>query len=730
MLRFLLFLIVIAAITFAILYFGGALPFSPKEAAGNPAVNAGAQDRPDRIDAPLISKHDGSTKGPWKGDSDRTHGWDHVFVKNATLLPIEERELSSRLEEVGYITEVLTAEDRWVNRGDVVVRFFDAVMKAAEEQAEAKAKSTASIETGEKKFLATREIYEQDIRGIKAVSQSDMIAHRFQMLSAEQEWIKAKEDQEIAKLDLKRLHEQLKLYDIKSDIDGVVTKILKKKGESVQRGEVVLKVANYERLKIEGTAHVEQVRPLRVGMRVLVEPENPIECRTLRGHKDTVTAVVITPDNRLVVSAGKDGNVILWRGVVPLKVLRDADVTYEVYSLATCASTSDDAKKSTTYQFLTGGSDGRGRLWSVTLDADNKAQASFKDLPDKDFQHRGGIRSVALSADGKFAATGGDDRQIAIWRLDGDEVKFLYTVRETRNARDTAHRGVVTTLVFNPDGTLISAATDKTIRKWELGEDYARLVTTESGRTNDVATLGVSQDGQRVLFDFGEELRIYDLNTGTIVGSLESQDQGAFNGVALFSPKEDMILTFGTNGRLQLWKAPAPPFFRQAAAEGFRRSTPFAFGTLGGVLAPHGGLLSIGWAATAASQKHVAHAKINGANTVPGQTAIPQLWPLNGYEVRHLVTPESSAVRCGAFDSTGRMLVTGGDDRIVRIWALPSADELYDPLEAVITGVGEQIESGTNLVRIKAEMDNPRDPARRLLPGVRVNLSFFPESAR
>jgi hypothetical protein len=108
---------------------------------------------------------------------------------------------------------------------------------------------------------------------------------------------------------------------------------------------------------------------------------------------------------------------------------------------------------------------------------------------------------------------------------------------------------------------------------------------------------------------------------------------------------------------------------------------------------------------------------------------IPQLWSADATEVRHLVTPDASAVACGAFtpDETG--VFAAGSDQVIRLWAVPPAAETAQPLEAEVTFVGSQLESGTGLVRIRAEMDNPRDPARRLRPGTHVTLLLYPETA-
>src|SRR5262249_8552872 len=46
-----------------------------------------------------------------------------------------------------------------------------------------------------------------------------------------------------------------------------------------------------------------------------------------------------------------------------------------------------------------------------------------------------------------------------------------------------------------------------------------------------------------------------------------------------------------------------------------------------------------------------------------------------------------AAVQAAAFSPDGRFLVTGGADRSVRVWELPTGKKMYE-LEGLLTGVG------------------------------------------
>ena len=180
--------------------------------------------------------------------------------------------------------------------------------------------------------------------------------------------------------------------------------------------------------------------------------------------------------------------------------------------------------------------------------------------------------------------------------------------------------------------------------------------------------------------------------------------------MALFSPSGRTILTSTSNRGMQLWTAPATPeqaeFFRNAYARGSFRQL------LAGLL-PAGAVLN-----TQAGGKGPDFAD-----------QFPKLWRLSGHELRFLRTPDVSSNLCGAFAPNEEAVFTAGSDRLVRVWKMPAAAEIDSPLEARIVFVSPQVTSGVGQAMIRAELDNPADPTRRLRQGMTVSLTTYPETA-
>jgi WD40 repeat protein len=202
---------------------------------------------------------------------------------------------------------------------------------------------------------------------------------------------------------------------------------------------------------------------------------------------------------------------------------------------------------------LAGMASGRARLFDLDKLFDQSDRKSCEvRLQDR---HEGAINAVAFNADGTMCATGGEDRAICLWET--SEGKLL-------GRKKGAHGAGVTSLAFTPRGDLVSAGKDRRIVLWKMveggGEGGRNLekVNALDRRGGEVAHLNIDPTGEFVLFDEGREIRVVELATQRIEGTL-SNPAGTVNfaTLALYSPDGKTILTNSNQvGRLQLWRAP------------------------------------------------------------------------------------------------------------------------------------------------------------------------------
>jgi len=321
-------------------------------------------------------------------------------------------------------------------------------------------------------------------------------------------------------------------------------------------------------------------------MTAFVEPELRGEQLTaLAGHTAAITSLAISADGHLLASASEDRTVILWswpqgnrRCLLPHPG--------EVHAVA-FAPMKDQGDG---FQLLTGSGDGQARLWSFSSNGVVEAPTIFSQC------HESAIRAVAFTGDGKWCATGGEDKRIGLWEVATG--KHLYWL-EAEEGGWSVHKGAVTSLSFTADGQLVSAGRDNCLKVWQINAAAGKLVDQISGRTGEVSQFSISPDGNQLLFDHGEELRLLDRRSWDSLGAFRSQRQGRFTGLAHFSPTGKLVLTSANNGRVQLWKVP-----------------------------------------------------VLGATN--------RLGDLSGYEVRYFATPHAGLVTCGTFAPDEKVIFTGG----------------------------------------------------------------------
>ncbi|AOA63270.1 General transcriptional co-repressor [Komagataella phaffii CBS 7435] len=125
------------------------------------------------------------------------------------------------------------------------------------------------------------------------------------------------------------------------------------------------------------------------------------------------------------------------------------------------------------------------------------------------------IRSVCFSPDGKYLATGAEDKLIRIWDLSTRSI-----VKVLRG-----HEQDIYSLDFFPDGTrLVSGSGDRSVRIWNLVSSQCALtLSIEDG----VTTVAVSPDGKLIAAgSLDRAVRVWDAEGGFLVERLDSENVG------------------------------------------------------------------------------------------------------------------------------------------------------------------------------------------------------------
>lgn len=199
--------------------------------------------------------------------------------------------------------------------------------------------------------------------------------------------------------------------------------------------------------------------------------------------------------------------------------------------------------------------------------------------------HNDKVRAIAVSPDGKWVATAGDDRIILlydatslkpvpivfeghirpVWSLafspdsrllasaGEDGIVRLWDVENGVSAVELAgHRGEVWSVAFSADGrTLASAGTDQAVHLWDLTAEppESRLL---NGHTDTIWTVSFSPDGQYLASgDATEQIRLWNLENLDDVSVLEGQQNWVLT--TDFSADSTLLASSGPDRDIVLW---------------------------------------------------------------------------------------------------------------------------------------------------------------------------------
>jgi len=163
--------------------------------------------------------------------------------------------------------------------------------------------------------------------------------------------------------------------------------------------------------------------------------------RTFQGHTKDVYSVAFSGDNRQIVSGSRDKTIKLWNTLAECKYTITEDMHTDWVS---CVVFSPSAKMPL---IVSAGWDKLVKVWNLS---NCKLRTNL-------VGHTGVVYTCTVSPDGSLCASGGKDGTAMLW--DVNDGKHLYSL-------DAG--GTINALTFSPKNYWLCAATDTSIKIWDL----------------------------------------------------------------------------------------------------------------------------------------------------------------------------------------------------------------------------------------------------------------------
>ncbi|CAO3625196.1 unnamed protein product [Cunninghamella blakesleeana] len=157
------------------------------------------------------------------------------------------------------------------------------------------------------------------------------------------------------------------------------------------------------------------------------------------------------------------------------------------------------------------------------------------------------IRSVCFSPDGKYLATGAEDKLIRIWDIAQRRIQFQLS----------GHEQDIYSLDFSRDGRIIvSGSGDRTARIWSMADGkllHKLVIKDVDPKDPGVTSVAISPNNRLVAAgSLDKMVRVWDTYDGTLLDQLEGHKDSVYS--VAFMPDGHTLVSGSLDKTLKLWQ--------------------------------------------------------------------------------------------------------------------------------------------------------------------------------
>jgi WD40 repeat protein len=336
--------------------------------------------------------------------------------------------------------------------------------------------------------------------------------------------------------------------------------------------------------------------------------------KVLKGHTKAVQTIAITPDGRYAVSGGEDLTVRFWS----LEKAENQKMHQNHSSMVSCVKIKKDGK-----QVVSGSADSI-RLWNTKngkcVQTFSNSSEIYKELniynPYEIILDMAFTRNEMQLGVAQFG-----EKEIRIWALKiGKRIKNFKGHTEPANA-----------ICFTPDESrAISSSHDKTLRIWDTIND--RCLNVIEAHSDIISTVKIALDGKRMVSaSFDKSIKLWDLESGQNLRTLLGHKGKIF--LLALTPDTRCAIAVSSELSLRVWNLENGHCLQEISDQAY-----FA-------LSPCGRFL----------------ASVCKDNKI-------KVWDIRNGQIQHILPGHTRMITGITMNQDGHWIVSGGLDHTLRIW--------------------------------------------------------------